>query len=97
MDRCPHSPPQLLASEIKQTFLSTNLACSLASKQQAARTLPFGNTTMTLDNRLPSKRMINIPAGSQSLGRNFHRQRSWNTEREGLQEVAFGSRMGKEG
>ena len=35
-DRCLHTPPQLLASEIKQTFLSTNLACSLAFKQQAA-------------------------------------------------------------
>ena len=30
-------PPQLPASEIKQTFLSTNLACLLAFERQAAR------------------------------------------------------------
>ena len=38
MDRClPPSLPQLLASEIKQTFLSTNLGCLLAFEQQAGR------------------------------------------------------------
>ena len=48
LGRClPHSPSQLLASKIKQTFLSTNLACLLASERQAAgfpfHTPPFGN------------------------------------------------------
>ena len=37
-DVCHPSPtPQLLASEIKQTFFSTNLACLLAFEQQAVR------------------------------------------------------------
>ena len=37
LDRClPPSPSQLLASETKQTFLSTNLACLLASERLAA-------------------------------------------------------------
>ena len=34
-------PSKLLASEIKQTFLSTNLACLLALGQQAARPHSF--------------------------------------------------------
>ena len=33
----PPPTPQLLASEIKQSFLSTSLACLLAFEQQAAR------------------------------------------------------------
>ena len=38
LDRCLlPSPHQLLSSEIKPTFLSTNLACLLAFKRRAAR------------------------------------------------------------
>ena len=36
-------PPQLVASEIKKIFLSTNLACLLAFERQAAGLLPFNN------------------------------------------------------
>ena len=41
-----HPCPQFLTSEIEPTFLSTNPACWLALKRQAARPPPsFGNTT----------------------------------------------------
>ena len=36
-----HPPRQLLASEIKQTFLSTNLACILAFERLAAGPLTY--------------------------------------------------------
>ena len=36
LDGYPPASPQLLASEIKQTFLSTNLACLVAFEWQAA-------------------------------------------------------------
>ena len=43
LDRCPPPPqPQLPASEIKQTFLSTNLA-SLLAFEQLDRQTPFSN------------------------------------------------------
>lgn len=43
-------PTQSLASEIKQTFLSTNLACLLASEWGAARpTHPFSNNFTNVD------------------------------------------------
>ena len=43
LDRCPPPPqPQLPASEIRQTFLSTNLACLLAFEQLNWQT-PFGD------------------------------------------------------
>ena len=44
LDRCLTLLSQLLASEIKQSFLSTYLACLLAFEQQAAGShIYFGN------------------------------------------------------
>ena len=45
-------PPQLLASETKQTFLFINPACLLAFEWQAARPyiISFGNTDTIRDN-----------------------------------------------
>ena len=40
--RPPHAPPRLLASEIKQTFLSIHLASLLAFEQRAAEPQLFG-------------------------------------------------------
>ena len=44
----PPPPPQLPASEMKQTFFSTKLACLLACEQQPARPhTPLGNSQGT--------------------------------------------------
>ena len=47
-----HPPPTLLTSEIKQTFLSTNLAVYwLLSSEQPDPTHPFNNNTRTCSSR----------------------------------------------
>ena len=48
--RSPPNPYQSLASEMKQTFLSTNLACLLAFEQWAAG--PYHILSITVSSRL---------------------------------------------
>ena len=54
LDRCMPPAPKLLGSEIKQTFLSTNLACLLAFEHrnsQTPRSPPCPQHTHTFSNK----------------------------------------------
>ena len=65
-------PLQLSTSEMKQTFLSTNLACLLAFEQQAAR--PHTLLSATLSGNVTSRRRINLsPHPASGPSRTSHR------------------------